>query len=188
MKITYRGSPVIFVDVEASTLDTDTFPIEIGWSVDDEQDPPSFLIKPAPGWDSTDAYQAGKACHGIPYVDLVAKGVHLLDIPGCLDKAWAGAILVSDNPQFDQNWVAQVYAELNRRSPWQMVELDVIFATLCQFAGVDRDEVVAIIRAADHMPRPHRAGGDALRMHKIVRMIVDPAWRTKILNAQKDNQ
>jgi len=47
MNITFRDHPVIFVDLEASGLDAASYPIEIGWSADDERKPGSFLIRPA---------------------------------------------------------------------------------------------------------------------------------------------
>jgi hypothetical protein len=37
MKITFRDQPVIFIDLEASSLARGSYPIEIGWSLDDEK-------------------------------------------------------------------------------------------------------------------------------------------------------
>ncbi len=178
MRLSFRRRPLVFVDVEASGLSPGSFPIEIGWSVDDEREPEAFLIRPADGWRETDAYKAAFAIHGVSYADLVARGVPPPDVPGRLERAWTGAFLVSDNPPADAAWIAMAYAALDRPMPWRLHDFDVVLNALIIWSGLSSTEAAAIVIAAERrLPVPHRAGPDARRLHTIARALVDSTWR-----------
>ena len=52
----------MFLDVEASSFDDDSYPIELAWS-DDRGEIQRFLIRPLDGWDNWN--EASEAIHGI---------------------------------------------------------------------------------------------------------------------------
>lgn len=183
MKLSFRDRPIVFIDLEASGLDRHSFPVEIGWCGDDDiEPPPSFLIRPNETWPETDAYHAGFAVHDIPYADLLARGVHLLDLPRRLDAAWTDAILTSDNVLHDTRWLRRAYDAIGRPMPWQLTGFDVIFATLSAWSDIPVADVLKLTVAAKRLPVPHRAGADARRMHRIARALVDPDWRAILLD------
>ena len=178
MRLSFRGRTLIFVDVEASGLHRHSYPVEIGWCDDDEGPPASFLIRPHAGWPRTAAYDAGRAIHGIDYADLLAKGLPLPDVVKRLKAAWTDAILVSDAVLQDTRWIAAIYAARDEPMPWKLVEYDVVFSALHQWAGTSVAEATAAVEAAKRrLAVPHRAGPDALRLHRICRAVIDPAWR-----------
>lgn len=144
----------------------------------------SFLVKPDVTWAKTDAYDAGFCIHGIPYKDLTKHGVHLLDVPKRLNHAWRDALLVSDAVTHDAAWIEKAYDAIGQRSPWRMIEFDVAFSALYQWQGLTPHEVANIAVAAERsLPRPHRAGADAQRLHKIARAIVDANWREQFIRS-----
>jgi hypothetical protein len=51
MRLTFRDFEVLFIDIEASGLSSASFPIEIGWVLDDEAGPESFLVRPHATWE-----------------------------------------------------------------------------------------------------------------------------------------
>ena len=176
MKITFQDRPVIFVDVEASGLGRESYPIEVGWSVDDEQEPASFLVRPATSWRFDDFTEAAQAIHNIPYERLISHGIAIETACRRLDAAWTGAVLVSDNPAADGGWLRRLYEAAGRHYPWRLLDFHVLDAALAiQYGGYDH--LAAILNSAERRwPIPHRAGPDAQRLHKIARAIVDPNY------------
>jgi hypothetical protein len=181
MKITYRDRPVVFVDLEASGLDAASYPIEIGWSADDEREPGSFLIRPAADWARESFSDAALGVHNIPYDALLAEGVAVAEACERLTAAWTGAILISDNPASDGKWLARLYKADGLSCPWRLVDFDVVTTALAQQAGLTlADYADALNRAHWSWPIPHRAGPDARRLHRIARAMTDPDFRTKL--------
>lgn len=178
MKITFRDRLIVFVDLEASGIHQASYPIEIGWSADDEGEPSSFLVRPTSGWTRADFTDAALAIHKIPYETLTADGVSVESACRRLASAWTGAILVSDNPSADGKWLARLYNAADQACPWPLIDFDVITAALAQHAGLSLVNYAnAINKAQWTWPIPHRAGPDAQRLHRIARALVDPAFR-----------
>lgn len=181
MKITFRDQPVVFVDLEASGIHVGSYPIEVGWSTDDEHTPHSFLIRPAPDWTLRDFSLEAYNIHRIPYDTLVAEGVDLETARARLASAWAGKLLVSDNPPSDLHWLTRLYSEAGQPCPWRLIDFDVVDAALANEAGETLETLAKVINAADRCwPVPHRAGPDAQRLHKIARAIVDRVFRAAL--------
>lgn len=181
MKITFRDRPVIFVDLEASGLKRDSYPIEVGWSADDEQAPSSFLIRPPSGWPFADFSPAAFAVHGIAYERLISHGVETHAACRRLASAWTGAILVSDCPAMDEKWLRRLYAAAGQPYPWRLMDFHVLDAALAMTLGDGFESLAAIAIAAERKwPVPHRAGPDAARLNKIARAIVDPNFRATL--------
>lgn len=175
MKIAFRGIPVLFIDVEASGPQEGSFPVEIGWSSDTASEPAAQLIRPAPGWG--DSAGRGEAYHGIPYTELVRSGMAPVALCTLLDEAWAGAILATDAPGHDGEWIAKLYAAAGRSMPWKFVEAEAVWSGLATLNGIEISQVMSVIETMERaFPRPHRAGPDAHHLARVCRAILDPDW------------
>jgi hypothetical protein len=64
----------VFIDFEASSLNKDSYPVEVAWVFEDGRSR-SFLIRPAPGW--TDWSAEAEAIHGISRDQLDRDGVEV---------------------------------------------------------------------------------------------------------------
>jgi hypothetical protein len=66
VRIEFMDFEVIFLDIEASALGKNSFPIEIGCVLDDEVGPETFLIAPHETWDTDGGWSNLSAeMHGI---------------------------------------------------------------------------------------------------------------------------
>lgn len=94
--------PLAFLDLEASSLHHDSFPIEIGWVFEDGSGE-SFLIRPEPGWKdwSSDA----QALHGLCMETLLREGLPATEVARRAADALKGRLVVSDAPGADQKWL-----------------------------------------------------------------------------------
>ena len=175
MTIRFRDIPVVFVDVEASGAYPGSFPVEIGWTSDPLSQPVAHLVKPAPGWDNSEAY--AEAYHGIPYAALVHSGMPAGELCSVIDEAWSGAILTTDAPGHDGEWLAKLYAAAGRSMPWKFVEVEAVWSGLASLQGIEIERVMAVIEAMERaFPRIHRAGADAHHLARICHATLDPDW------------
>ena len=152
-----------FLDFEASSLDRDSWPIEVGLSwIDDSHEIQTFesLIRPAPHW-SEDAWsQASALVHNIPrsaletapHVDIVAEG---------LLKALGGRIALSDAPPFERHWLDQLLGAAGVTTHVQIEDFDAI--TLAAFSPRALD---FLYERLERVVVPHRAGADSARLAK----------------------
>ena len=99
---------ITFVDIEASSLNHGSVPIEIGWVGEDGQ-AEAYLIKPEAGWD--DWSVASQSIHGISRADLARDGQDPRRVANRAFKALGAADAVySDAPAFDQAWLEMLFA------------------------------------------------------------------------------
>lgn len=91
-----------FLDLEASSLNRDSFPIEIGWVFDDGSGE-SFLIRPEPSW--VDWSSNAQALHGISMETLLDQGHPASEVADRTTLALRGCLVVSDAPGADQKWL-----------------------------------------------------------------------------------
>lgn len=151
------GLPLLFLDIEASSLSPESWPVEIGlaWIEDGAARSASALIAPRPDWPLDDWSDYAEAVHGLTRAEVLAG--EAAEAVAAATDALAGFALVSDNPRWDQVWLDRL------RGP-ERPKLEI---------GGLRQAMAARLpsRAADDMmlrlfrtPRPHRAGPDALRL------------------------
>ena len=96
---------VNLIDVEASGLDNDSYPIEIAIWIGGAMH--SWLIQPEPEWTHWD--EVAEGLHGISREQLRREGkpVHL--VADELNRLCAGATLYSDAPAWDGEWVRTLF-------------------------------------------------------------------------------
>lgn len=96
----------LFIDIEASSLETGGFPIELGWS-DQNGRGDAYLVKPPPEW--TKWSKKAEALHGISRERLMGEGL----APAVVAKRFSGivdgAIVVADAPAFDRVWLSMIF-------------------------------------------------------------------------------
>ncbi len=97
-----------FLDFEASSLAMESYPIEVGWSLEDGSIE-SYLISPASveGWTEWDA-EAEKV-HGIPRDETIADGKPPEWVCRRMNEQLAGKTVYADAPRFDGRWLARLF-------------------------------------------------------------------------------
>lgn len=185
MIVRIDGLEVLYVDVEASSIEKGSFPIEVGWCVDDEAGPESFLVAPAPCWDVTSGWSAvSQGFHGIPLDDLRRDGIAVRSAAARIEAAFGHRMVVSDNPGFDEFWLGMIYDAAGLPMRWQVRHIDEVFKFCVTANPISAAAFVRAFKEVEHVyPHPHRAGPDALRMAKKGRALADPAFREGLLQA-----
>ena len=163
--------PIAFLDFEASSLGSGSFPIEVGWAVDGGE-AETHLIQPAPGWTGWSA--ASERLHGIPQARLLAEGEPHGDVARRVAAALGGEgmAVASDNPEFEQFWLERLTAAAWRPTPFTVLPTARLYAAEAgrlMGVGVTAEAVLAVVTGAMHAERArrrvrHRAGPDAEAM------------------------
>lgn len=152
---------LIFIDIEASSLAADSWPIEVGlaWIANGTVETWSSLIRPDPDWDE-DAWSDQSAdVHGIARRELDAAPLSS-DVAHELIDRIAGRIVVSDAPAFDHFWAEQLTETIGMKLK-MFADFDAIVGSVC------KGNHAAIGKAFNHLEMtvsPHRAGPDAARL------------------------
>jgi hypothetical protein len=182
MRLTFRDFDVLFIDIEASGLSSASFPIEIGWVLDDEAEPESFLVRPHTTWDFDTGWSAQSAAlHGITPAMLEAEGLPVDEACTRLDEVTHGRLVVSDAPQHDDWWLGRLYDAAGRQKSWAVGDVERLYGGLAQEAGLDSAEAARLLTRSEQIyPHPHRAGPDALRLAKAARPLADPEFRSRL--------
>lgn len=165
---------IIFIDLEASSLSAESWPIELGFCWLDERQKlrtASKLIKPHPSWPMEAWSTRSQRVHGIT----------LDELKGAEDAAevakWAlgrleGSLLLSDAAEFDQRWLSVLMATIGQRDVLKVESIQEEVRK--QFRG---DAMSMFFRADANGGSAHRAAADALRLGQ--------AWRAAIRKQQK---
>jgi hypothetical protein len=158
---TGRTVDVAFIDIEASGLGPQSFPIEVGWALLDGVSG-SVLIKPASGWISEAWDEAAEGLHGIPWAQLTAQGQSAWAVADKLNGLLNRCILVlSDAPQMDGFWLDRLFDQTSADRRFELTEFDRCIRRT--FPRFDLD--AALIDADDS--RAHRAQADALLLRRV---------------------
>lgn len=98
-----------FLDFEASSLSSNSYPIEVAWSLADASIE-SYLISPAGIETWTDWSTLSEKVHGIPRDELLAQGKSPEWICNRMNQQLIGQIVYTDNPDYDGMWLAQMFS------------------------------------------------------------------------------
>ena len=143
------------IDVEASGFGRGSYPIEIGFALED-RDVHSSLICPADAW--THWSDEAEAIHGITRDQLLTDGLSVRDVAQLLNDRLRGKTLYSDAWSFDSSWIGRLYeeAELVQRfrietinrllTPEQMESWQDTKANLWDELSVDRHRAANDVR------------------------------------------
>ena len=107
------------IDIEASGLGDDSYPIEIAWG--HRYDPTfydTFLIRPARDWTHWDNH-AELNIHGLSRETLYREGVSVQDAVARLEQHLRGKTVYSDHVASDRPWVVKLYSQLGREPSFE---------------------------------------------------------------------
>ncbi len=142
------------IDVEASGLGADSYPIEIGVALQPGQRY-SCLIAPAPSWQHWD--DGAEKLHGISRAKLQASGKPATQVAATLNERLAGLVLFSDGWVVDKPWISRLFRQARMSMTFHVSPLELIL-TEPQMA-LWQDEKRKVIAESDL--KRHRASVDA---------------------------
>lgn len=185
MIVRIQGLEVLYVDVEASSIEKGSFPIEVGWCVDDEAPPESFLLTPAACWDAEHGWSSvSQGFHGITLHDLRSNGIDVQAAAARIEAEFGHRMVVSDNPGFDEFWLGMIYEAAGLPKRWEVLHVEEAHKACVAAEPISAAAFVRAFEAVERAyPHPHRAGPDALRMAKKGRVLADPSYRESLLSA-----
>lgn len=96
---------IVFLDFEASSLEKESYPIEIAW-VGESGFEESYLIKPAAEW--TDWSDEAEAIHGIQRARLTADGAPHDEVAKRMVDALGDHALFASAPSWDGQWLSKL--------------------------------------------------------------------------------
>ena len=94
----------IVIDIEASSLSADSYPIEFAWG-NFTNGIQSFLINPSDISNWTDWNLESERIHNIPYAKLLDEGVSPADAWNVITSLFVSHHVYSDKPVYDENWL-----------------------------------------------------------------------------------
>ena len=98
-----------FIDIEASGLSEDSFPLEIGWTIDGDY-VESFLVKPDKQWNINSWSNEAKKLHNIELKDVIDFGNENEKIAKKMNEDLEGFVLLSDSVSHDIRWVNMIFS------------------------------------------------------------------------------
>lgn len=96
----------IVIDCEASSLNQESYPIEVGFVMPDET-VQSYLIRPVRGW--TDWNEESSKIHNIPRDSLFKDGLSVVDVATILNEQLANQICYSDSVFHETFWIDRLF-------------------------------------------------------------------------------
>ncbi|MEM9421081.1 MAG: hypothetical protein AAF986_01020 [Pseudomonadota bacterium] len=157
-------SHVAFIDVEASGLGPNSWPIEVGW-VFATGEARAVLIRPADNWSMTAWEKSAEALHGISPPTLVTSGRGALDVALILNAALGGAAVYSDAPDYDSFWLFRLYDAAGVKPNYRLKDLGDLLRPLW-----DRQPRELVDLASEEAPHTHRAAADVLHLQVMYRL------------------
>lgn len=150
------------IDFEASSLDENSYPIEVGLAIVRKGMLSSWssLICPTTEWRSRDAWsRSSERVHRISR-EMLADGPSPAEVASALVQQTAGLnILHCDGDQYDQHWLDELVRAACVVPNFRLAEVTLLVKTSFQ-------ERFATLMAEGKPP--HRAGGDARRIAETV--------------------
>lgn len=166
---------LVFIDLEASSLSEDSWPIELGICWLDEREKlrtQSKLIKPHPGWPLSGWSDASQKIHRIALAEL-ENADDATDVAEWACEVLAGALLVSDAVDFDQMWLDRLMDTISSSRSLKLTSVQEVARR--RFSN---DAMSMFFRAYARGRSTHRAADDALR--------VGQAWRAALRKERRE--
>jgi DNA polymerase III subunit epsilon len=164
---------IIFIDFEASSLDDDSWPIEIGLAWIDEKEKlrsASKLIKPHPSWSMEAWSDKSQKIHGIELSELEAAP-EAQEVARWVERMTGTSILMSDAPPFDGMWMSRLMSTIGQEQSFE------IFGVQQEAHDYFDEGRSMFFRAFANGHSTHRAAADALRLAQ--------AWRAALRKEKK---
>jgi len=98
---------ITIIDFEASGLESDSYPIQVAWNINEEVH--THFINPdfVPEWEGWST--ASEAVHGLSREFLREHGEHPHDVAKAMNDSLAGSTVYSDAVPYDRNWCHRLF-------------------------------------------------------------------------------
>ena len=153
----------IFIDIEASGLHFDSYPIEVAVLVEGKMH--TWLIQPEPGW--TYWAEQAEALHGLSRTFLQTHGLPAREVARQLNRVLAdtNGVVYSDACAWDEDWINTLFHAADEIRQFHVLPVDELFAAqeMTRFL-----RILAQVQQSGQFRR-HRAAGDVAAL--------DAAWR-----------
>ena len=160
---TEEYADMLWLDIEASGLETGCYPIEVGWCGADLS-PISFLVRPLSTWGIDDWSPSSERIHGITRRCLLEAGADAYDVADWLNTACRGRTVLSDNPANDSAWLRKLYRDTKIEQEFTLLDAVHAAGVVAGLSGLSQSEAQSLLdRIHRRFPHPHRAGPDARR-------------------------
>jgi hypothetical protein len=160
-----REPPPVFLDFEASSLASASYPIEVAWSLPDGAIE-SHLISPASIDRWTDWSAQAERLHGISLAQLLAEGQSPAWICRRLNEPLAGQIVYTDAPDYDGAWLDELFSACRGGRPsFTLASADELLVGMLAPRFASRADAVRELAAMKgevrrRLPQRHRARRD----------------------------
>lgn len=165
---------VCCLDIEASALDHDSYPIEVGVVACSTHARSSWLIKPTEDWRKAGVWSAKSArIHGIKKRELDRDGLPVCQVAREL-AAWCdGMRVLCDGGDYDRYWLRRLFDAAGMEAPFVVGGYHAFARDLAFSAGrrVDIAIAGAEMEALLRFPVRHRAADDAARLAETLRQL-----------------
>lgn len=155
----------LFLDFEASSLASASYPIEVAWSYADNS-VESHLISPTGVTTWTDWSIAAQRLHGLSREQLLTDGRPPTWVARRMNEQLAGQLLYSDNPDFDGFWLEELFKKSAGLKPaFSLLHIEELLISLLCSEISDRVHALSRIKTMKQIARrevvgQHRAGLD----------------------------
>jgi hypothetical protein len=148
-----------FIDIEASGLHFDAYPIEVALLIDGTMH--AWLIAPEPGW----VYwsEQAEALHGLSRGWLQTHGLPAREVARQLNRVLAetDGVVYSDACAWDEDWLNTLFHTTGEIREFHILPVDELFAPQQQQPFQD---ALAQLHQSGQFRR-HRAAGDVAALH-----------------------
>lgn len=119
---------MICIDLEASGLARESYPIEVAWKCSETGGQDSFLIDPASvsGWKYWDDF--AEELHCISQEQLAQEGITAEEACRRLNQALEGCEVISDAFEYDSFWLRRLYGACRLEPLFRLVGLDSVLS------------------------------------------------------------
>lgn len=148
----------LFLDFEASSLASASYPIEVAWSYADDS-VESHLISPAWVMTWTDWSVAAQRLHGLAREQLLADGKSPVWVARRMNEQLAGQTIYSDNPDYDGFWLEELFRKAAGLKPaFTLRHIDELLISLLCSEISDRVHALNKIEAMKQIARREVVG------------------------------
>ncbi|MEL6790036.1 MAG: hypothetical protein AAGL18_10095 [Pseudomonadota bacterium] len=165
------AGPVAYIDLEASGLGDQSWPIEVGWAVGFAA-PVARLIRPHPDWPLAAWDPKAATLHGIDQETLNTEGEDPVTVCKQLNNALAGHKVYSDAPDWDGYWLYRLHSAARMKQTFSVFHFGDLMPNISLAEKMD-----LVAKANAIAPHVHRAADDVVHMQTLHQLVLedDPA-------------
>ena len=150
---------ITFIDIEASGLGPDSYPIELGWA-DTLGNGEGFLICPRDEWTHWDPVAA--SIHGIARDELFERGLYVVDAAEKLNDMLGFETVYCDALDSDLFWISRLFDAAKLEPSFRVSDFYQLHKMLSD------EHMLSLRQMLKSLPVLHRAQADAERYAKAI--------------------